>query len=376
MVKLSINAVTNYSGGGTTVLLGYLRAWREMGADLDVTVYSSQESVLDEIRGSYPDWRAVPFGVGLPLHRRLAKQLASLGRNVASSGAQIVLGTNIPVLRCPIPQIVHHQSLLLFEHRSWLRSWQRGTKNLLQVMAARHALHSAAANVFISDHLRSRAERIDPASRVRNHVIPNGLPDEVLDAVGRPSEWSGDPGLLAVTSEEPYKDNELLPRILADLTKRHAGVSWSLDVAGEGRFEPVRRLARELGVADRIRWHGFVEGQALEALYRRSACLLYTSPFEGFGLPPIEAMARSCPVVASRNTAIPDVVADAALLVEPGNVRQFADAVARLLDNRELRAELIGRGAGRAAAFRWSESAARFQRLIQTLARNARSPAA
>ncbi len=87
-------------------------------------------------------------------------------------------------------------------------------------------------------------------------------------------------------------------------------------------------------------------------------------------------MARSCPVVASRSTAIPDVVADAALLVEPGNVRQFADAVARLLDNRELRAELIGRGAGRAAAFRWSESAARFQRLIQTLARNARSPAA
>ena len=118
-------------------------------------------------------------------------------------------------------------------------------------------------------------------------------------------------------------------------------------------------------------WLGFVTGRELESEYRRAACLLYTSPFEGFGLPPIEAMARSCPVVASGSTAIPKVVGDAALLVEPGNVRQFADAAVRLLDNRALRDELIQRGAVRAAGFRWTASAARFCRLIEAVAARA-----
>ncbi len=87
-------------------------------------------------------------------------------------------------------------------------------------------------------------------------------------------------------------------------------------------------------------------------------------------------MARSCPVVAGDCTAIPDVVGDAGLLVEPGNVRQFAEAAARLLDNRGLRDELIERGARRAARFRWSRSAARFYRLIVTVADRARASGA
>ena len=198
----------------------------------------------------------------------------------------------------------------------------------------------------------------------------------MLDAVGRPSEWKGEPNLVAVTSEEPFKENGMLARVLAHLVARQPDVRWSLSVAGAGRFERERRLAGELGVADRIRWLGFVDGRELESLYRQAACLLYTSPLEGFGLPPIEAMARSCPVVASEATAIPDVVGDAALLVEPGNVRQFADAAMRLLDNRGLRDELIERGARRAARFRWSESAARFYRLIGTVADRARASGA
>lgn len=74
MVKLSINAVTNYSGGGATVLLGYLSAWHELGADLEITVHASQPDLIDRIRQSRPEVRVVPFGIGLSLPRRLALQ--------------------------------------------------------------------------------------------------------------------------------------------------------------------------------------------------------------------------------------------------------------------------------------------------------------
>lgn len=74
MVKLSINAVTNYSGGGATVLPGYLSAWHELGADLEITVHASQPDLIDRIRQSRPEVRVVPFGIGLSLPRRLALQ--------------------------------------------------------------------------------------------------------------------------------------------------------------------------------------------------------------------------------------------------------------------------------------------------------------
>jgi glycosyltransferase involved in cell wall biosynthesis len=101
---------------------------------------------------------------------------------------------------------------------------------------------------------------------------------------------------------------------------------------------------------------------SLQALYRHASCLLYLSLAEGFGLPLIEAMAISCPIVASNRTSIPEVVGDAGLIVDPEDAAETVSAVASVLSSSALRASMIARGKarlkhfdGKAAALRMIE---------------------
>jgi glycosyltransferase involved in cell wall biosynthesis len=94
-------------------------------------------------------------------------------------------------------------------------------------------------------------------------------------------------------------------------------------------------------------------------LYRAALAFIYTSRYEGFGLPLVEAMASGTPIVAARASATPEVTADAAILVEPGDVTAFADAIVRLGREADTRETLRARGLARARLFTWRETARR-----------------
>jgi glycosyltransferase involved in cell wall biosynthesis len=94
-------------------------------------------------------------------------------------------------------------------------------------------------------------------------------------------------------------------------------------------------------------------------LYNRASVFVYPSLYEGFGLPPLEAMACGCPVVASNVTALPEVLGDGALLVNPLSVEELAQAIAAVLQRPELAASLREKGAQRAASYSWSATAAK-----------------
>jgi glycosyltransferase involved in cell wall biosynthesis len=98
---------------------------------------------------------------------------------------------------------------------------------------------------------------------------------------------------------------------------------------------------------------------SLQALYRHASCLLYLSLAEGFGLPLIEAMAMGTPIVASNRTSIPEVVADAGLIVDPDDAGNAVTAVASVLASPELRASMIARGKARLKHFDGKAAASR-----------------
>jgi alpha-1,3-rhamnosyl/mannosyltransferase len=120
---------------------------------------------------------------------------------------------------------------------------------------------------------------------------------------------------------------------------------------------------------DRVRLLGFVDEADLPALYRNAALFAFPSLYEGFGLPVLEAMACGVPVVCSNGSSLPEVAGDAALLVDPLDADGLAEAMARVLEDADLRREMVARGEEQAARFTWERAARQLVGVFEDLQR-------
>lgn len=211
---------------------------------------------------------------------------------------------------------------------------------------------SADARARLARHLRVESARI--------HVVPNGADhlrtvaadESVLDAHG----LRGRPFLLAVGTAGAHKNTARLVQAFARLEGRPALALVIVGARGGGGF--AARPQGEGAAAARVVHTGPLTDGPLKALYRHAAALVFPSLYEGFGIPPLEAMGEGCPVVASRATAVPEVCGEAALYVDPLQVDDIACGLARVLDDAVLRQGLVAAGAAQSARWRWSGSAA------------------
>ncbi|MEJ2210516.1 MAG: glycosyltransferase family 1 protein [Anaerolineae bacterium] len=131
-------------------------------------------------------------------------------------------------------------------------------------------------------------------------------------------------------------------------------------VIGGGKgwmYEEMMARVERLGLGQRVRFLGFVDDADLPALYNLADAFAFPSWYEGFGVPLLEAMACGTPVVAADNSSLPEVVGDAGLLVNAGDVEALASALGRLVSNAELREELRTEGPARARRFTWEKAA-------------------
>jgi glycosyltransferase involved in cell wall biosynthesis len=149
------------------------------------------------------------------------------------------------------------------------------------------------------------------------------------------------------------------------------GGRTELVIAGrwDPRYGAIRDQATALGPGAPVRFLGPVDDADLPALYGGSALFAFPSRYEGFGLPPLEAMACGVPVIAARATSLPEVVGDAGLLVDPDDVGAWSAAIARVLREPALAVDLARRGRARARRFTWSETARRTMRIYERIAR-------
>jgi glycosyltransferase involved in cell wall biosynthesis len=202
------------------------------------------------------------------------------------------------------------------------------------------------------------------AERVR--VVPHGLDEparaEMLgrDRGSRPDAaecFRPAPYVLALGAIEPRKDLPALVMAFAAIARRHGDLE--LVVAGpDGWGTPAFDAAvAASGVARRVVRLGYLSEAERASLLAGASVLAYPSLYEGFGFPPLEAMAAGVPVVAAAAGAVPEVVGEAAELVLPGDVAALAGALERVIDDEVLRSRLIGAGRVRAASFTWASAA-------------------
>ncbi|MDM8521638.1 glycosyltransferase family 1 protein [Anaerolineales bacterium HSG6] len=126
---------------------------------------------------------------------------------------------------------------------------------------------------------------------------------------------------------------------------------------------------QQLGLEERVIFPGFVAEEDLPAIYQLATVFVYPSLYEGFGLPPIEAMACGTPVVSSNSSSLPEVVGDAGLLIDPNDSQAIHVAMQRVLSSADLRADLAERGLKQAAKFSWQQAASELMDVYRALAR-------
>lgn len=128
--------------------------------------------------------------------------------------------------------------------------------------------------------------------------------------------------------------------------------------------EPLKKMAEELGIRPFVRFVGRVENADKAAFYQLADLKIFVSLYEGFGIPVLEAMAAGTPVVASNVSALPEVCGDAALLVDPADIDQIAEAMAKVLTDAGLRRDLINKGIKNAQKYTWARSAGKLHDLL------------
>jgi glycosyltransferase involved in cell wall biosynthesis len=239
-------------------------------------------------------------------------------------------------------------------------SYSRPFRALYRVLMP--ALGRTARAMFtVSDYSAGELDRLGIRRRDEISLAPNGH-EHALDWVpahsARTRTVASRGTIVLIGSPAPHKNVGLVIGLSERLA--HAG----LRVAVLGAADPrVFSAAVPLGGGS-VEWLGRLTDGELVALLQDCMCLAFPSLVEGFGLPPLEAMAVGCPVVASDRASLPEVCGDAALYAPPDDADAWFDRLVALHASPERRAELIARGKARAARFRWSQSAGGYLRAM------------
>lgn len=222
---------------------------------------------------------------------------------------------------------------------------------------------SEASKRDILEYFRIPPEKIE--------VIYNGIgarfweppSDEQMDRVQQRYQLT-DPFILYAGNIRPHKNLERLIDAF-QLLRRGGFDQLKLLIIGDeiSKYATLRRAVHRHKLHKHVRFLGFVPDETLAALYRLAAVFVFPSLYEGFGLPPLEAMVSGTPVVTSNVSSLPEVCGDAALLVDPYDSEAIAGAVRMVLTDEALRNDLRTRGLARAREFSWSKSVKRVREI-------------
>ncbi|MEQ1945580.1 MAG: glycosyltransferase family 1 protein [Bryobacteraceae bacterium] len=225
---------------------------------------------------------------------------------------------------------------------------------------AREAAHNSDAIIAVSQHTADQLEQLLGVERSRIHVVPHGVAIPVQQ-----SNAARENIILFIGAIQKRKNVARLvrafERVPADWRLILAGASDGYGAAEE--LAAVEASPRRAGI-DVL---GYVTDADRQSLYQRARVFAFPSLDEGFGMPLLEAMAYGVPVVTSRASAMPEVAGDAALLVNPFDEDELAEALVRLTSEEALRARLTQAGLTRASQFRWEDAVAKTWRVYQTL---------
>ena len=358
-IAIDAHSVGAKLGGNETYAINLIEALAEIDHDNFYTLYVTKEPAIERFANRWPNFRVRRTLPHTPLVRIPITLTHELRRHPVD--VLHVQYTAPPFAPCPIVTTIHD---LAFEHLPQTfnrRSWMQLR------LTVRHTARRAAHIITVSEYSRDdisatygvEAERITVTPEAAAaHFAPVTSESElkrVRKSYGIQRDY-----ILSLCSIQPRKNLVRLIEAYSDLRQSHPDALLpQLVLAGKkGWLESeIFRSAERSPFKSDILFTGYVPDNDLPALYSAAICFAYPSYFEGFGLPVLEAMQCGTPVIAADRTSLPEIVGNAGILFDPFSKEELIKAMARLIDDRSVRAALRLQGIERAKLFNWSATA-------------------
>jgi len=378
-LRIAIDAHSVGAGvaGNESYATNLIEALAEIDSVNSYTLYVTRDEAVKRFRNRWPNFTVRKT---LP-HTPLIRIPLTLSAELRKHPVDIlhVQFTAPPFAPCPFVVSIHDLS---FEHLP--ETFNRRSRAQLRLTVRRSA-RRAARILALSEHARSDIIETYGISPELVTAVPLAAANHfqrvddirelqrIRHTYGIEQEY-----ILSVGSIQPRKNlNRLIAAHASLLRTRAPGSVPQLVIVGKNAwlYGETLRSIEKLGSGASVIVTGYVPEGDLPALYSGALCFVYPSYFEGFGLPPLEAMKCGAPVIAGNRASLPEVVGDAGLLVDPFNIDAIAAAIGTVIDSPNLRSKLRAKGLNRARLFDWRETARRTLEVYRRAADNAVSVA-
>ena len=356
-IAIDAHSAGTQLAGNATYITSMIEALAKIDQENEYNVFVTKRSAYEQYKDRWPNFNVRRTLPHTPLIRIPITLTAELARNPVD--ILFVQYTAPPFVRCKVVTAIHDIS---YEHLP--ETFNRRSRFQMKLTiryTAKRAAHILAPSEY------SRQDIIDtyeiPADRIS--TIPLAAPEfyrpitdqNELERV-RQKYGVGDSYILGVGSIQPRKNLVRLMEAYALLLIKKPEIP-PLVLAGRKAWLSDETLEATAfrKIKHKVIFTGYVPDEDLPSLYSAATCFIYPSFFEGFGLPPLEAMKCGTPVITGKLTSLPEVVGDAGLLVDPYSVEDIADKLDKMLGDPKLRGDLRDRGFRRAEEFSWERTA-------------------
>ena len=357
-IAIDAHSVGTQLAGNESYATNLIEALAQIDKTNEYTLYVTKTEAVERFHRRWPNFdvrQTVPHTPLIRIPLILSAELRKRPVDVLH-----VQFTAPPASPCPVVVSIHDLS---FEHLP--QTFTRRSRTQLR-LTVRYSARVAARVIVPTDYGKNDLattykippEKIDVIPLAAGRTFSPASEKDVQRV--RQTYVIQDEYILSVGSIQPRKN---LPRLIAAFARLRS--TWSngklpkLVLVGKQAwlYDETIRAIESAGIEDSVILTGYVPAADLPALYTGATCFVYPSYFEGFGLPPLEAMRCGTPVITGNTTSLPEVVGDAALTVDPFSVEALESGIKKLLINPDLRATLRVKGLAQAEGFNWQDTA-------------------